>query len=107
MLDFITRLILRHPTIIFDFKYSKFSTKFLDTKTNKNKEKNKFLKTKYQKPTDWRNFLDLTSVYPRLLINSIPVSQALHLKKICPERELKKHLDELKESFISRRKFSN
>ena len=93
----------RHPTIKFDFKYSKSSTKFLDTKICKNKEKNKLLTTIYWKPTDRRNFLDPTSAHPKPLINSIPFSQALQLKKICSETpELNKHLNELKESSINR-----
>ena len=47
--------------------------------------------------------MDPTSAHPRSLINSIPLSQALRLKKICSETsELNKHLNELKESFINR-----
>ena len=93
----------RHPTIKFDFKYSKSSTKSLDTKICKNKVKNKLLTAIYWKPTDRRNFLDSTSAHPKPLINSIPFSQALRLKKICSETpELNKHLHELKESFINR-----
>ena len=47
--------------------------------------------------------MDPTSAHPRSLINSIPFSQALRLKKICSETsELDKHLGELKESFINR-----
>ena len=47
--------------------------------------------------------MDPTSAHPRSLINSIPLSQALCLKKICSETsELNKRLNELKESFINR-----
>ena len=52
LLDFITRLNSRRPTIKLDFKYSKYSIEFLDTKIYKNKEKNKLLTTIYRKPTD-------------------------------------------------------
>ena len=84
-------------------KKFKFSIEFLDTKIYKNKEKNKLLTTIYRKPTDRRNFLDPTSTHPRSLINSIPISQALQLKKICSETSaLNEHLKELKESFINR-----
>ena len=76
LLDFITRLNSRHPTIKFDFKYSKSSIKFLDTKIYKNKEKNKLLTAIYRKLCDQRNFLNSTSVHPRSLINNIPSSQA-------------------------------
>ena len=64
LLDYITRLNSRHPTIKFDFKYSKSSIEFLDTKIYKNKEKNKLLTTIYRKPTDRRNFLDTTLAHP-------------------------------------------
>ena len=102
LLNFIARVNSRHPAIKFDFKYLKSSIKFLDTKICKNKEKNKLLTTIYQNPMDQRNFLDPTSVHPRLLIKSIPFSQALWLKKTWSEKsEVNKHLDELKESFIN------
>ena len=52
LLDFITKLNSRHPTMKFDFKYSKSSIKFLDTKIYKNKERDKLLTTIYQKATD-------------------------------------------------------
>ena len=81
LLDFIIRLNSRHPTIKFDFKYSKSSIEFLNIKNYKNKEKNKLLTTIYRKPTDRRNFLDPTSEHPKSLINSIPFSQTLWLKK--------------------------
>ena len=104
LVDFITRLNSRHPTIKFDFKYSQSSIEFLDTKIYKNKEKNKLLTTIYQKPTDRRNFLDPTSTHPKSLINSIPFSsQALRLKQICSETSgINKYLNDLKESFINR-----
>ena len=86
-----------------DFKYSKSSIEFLDTKIYKNKEKNKLLTTIHRKPTGGRNFLYPTSAQTRSLINSIPLSQALRLKKICSETsELNKHLNELQESSIKR-----
>ena len=101
--EFIKKLNNRHPTIKFDFKFSKTSIEFLDTTVYKNKEQNKLLTTVYYKPTDRRNFLHYTSVHPRSLIKSIPCSQALPLKKICAETsELSKNLQVLKESLINR-----
>ena len=92
LLDFIIRLNSRHPTIKFDFKYSKASIEFLDTKMYKNEEKDKLLTTIYRKPTDRTNFLDHTSAHP-----------APRLKNICSETsELNKHLDEFNEFFINR-----
>ena len=101
MLDIITRLHSRHPTIKFDFKI--LILKFLDTKIYKNKENNKLLTTICQKPTDQRNSWILHQHNPRLLINSITFSQAPWLKKIYPELlEVHKHLHGLTESFIKR-----
>ena len=101
--EFIKKLHNRHPTIKFDFKFSKTSIEFLDTTVYKNKEQNKLLKTVYCKPTDRRNFLHYTSAHPRSLIKSIPYSQVLSLKKICAETsELSKNPQVLKESFINR-----
>ena len=101
--EFIKKLNNRHPTIKFDFKFSKTSIEFLDTTVYKNKEQNKLLTTVYCKPTDRRNFLHYTSAHPRSLLKNIPYSQALRLKKICAETsELSKNLQVLKESFINR-----
>ena len=72
--EFIKKLNNRHPTIKFDFKFSKTSIEFLDTTTV-------LLTTVYCKPTDRRNFLHYTSAHPRSLIRSTPYSQALRLKK--------------------------
>ena len=101
--EFIKNLNNRHPTIRFDFKFSKTSIEFLDTTVYKNKEQNKLLTTVYCKPTDRINFLHYTSAHPRSLIKSIPYSQALRLKKICAATsEISKNLQVLKESFIDR-----
>ena len=90
----------RHPTIKFDFKYPKSITELLDTKIYKNKEESKLLTTTYRKQTDQRNFWNPTSAHPKSLINSIPFSEALQLKKICSETsELNKYLNELKELY--------
>ena len=97
--EFIKKLNNCHPTIKFDFKFSKTSIEFLDTTVYKNKEQNMLLTTVYCNPTDRRNFLHYTSAHPRLMIKS----QALRLKKICAETsELSKNLQVLKESFINR-----
>ena len=83
--EFIKKLNNRHPTIKFDFKFSKTSIESLGTTVYKNKEQNKLLKTVYCKPTDRINFLHYTSAHPKSLIKSIPYIQALHLKNICTE----------------------
>ena len=101
--EFIKKLNNCHPTIKFDFKFSKTSIEFLDTTVYKNKEQNKLLTTVYCKPADRINFLHYSSAHPRSSIESIPYSQALRMKKICAETsELSKNLQVLKESFINR-----
>ena len=50
--EFIKKLNNRHPTIKFDFKFSKTSIEFLDATVYKNKEQNKLLTIVYCKPTD-------------------------------------------------------
>ena len=79
--EFIKKLKDRHPTIKFDFKFSKTNIEFLDTTVYKNKEQYKLLTTAYCKSTDRRNFPHSTSAHPRSQIKSIPYSQALRLKK--------------------------
>lgn len=99
-LDFITILNSKHPTTKFDFEYLKFGIEFSDTKIYKNKEMNKSLKTIYRKTTDRINLLDPTLAHPKSLINRILFSQTHLLKRFCSETsELKKHLNELRESF--------
>ena len=101
--EFIKKLNNHHPTIKFDFKFSKTSIEFLYTTVYRSKEQNKLLTTVYCKPIDRRNFLHYTSAHPRSLIKSIPYNQALRLKKICAETsDLSKNQQVLKESFINR-----
>ena len=69
--EFMKKLNNRHPTIKFDFEFSKNSIEFLATTVCKNKEQNKLLTTVYCKPIDRRNFVHYTSPHPRSLIKSI------------------------------------
>ena len=78
--EFFKKLNNPHPTIKFDFKYSK----------NNGMKKQKIKES--------------SSAYPRSLIKRIPYNQALHLKKIYSETsDLSKNLQVLKKSFINRR----
>lgn len=66
----------------------------------KNKEKNKLLTKIYQKPRNWRIFLDPTSAHNKSLTNSMLFSQVLPLKKDLPgTSELNKYLDEVPKKF--------
>ena len=97
MIKFIDNLNQKHPTIKFEFTYSRTSITFLDTKAYKN-ENGALCTTIYRKPSDRRKCLHYKSVHPKVLKDSIPYSKALHLKQTCSERsELIKHLkDHLK-----------
>ena len=101
--EFIKKINNHHPTIKFDFKFSKTSIDFLQKATvYRLKEQNNLQRTVYCKPTCRRNFVHYTSAHPRSLIKIIPYSQALRLKKICTETsELSKNLQVLKESLIN------
>ena len=63
--EFLKKLNIRHPTVKFDFKFSRTSIEFLDTTAYKNKEQNKLLTTVSCKPTDRRIFLHYTYAHPR------------------------------------------
>ena len=62
--EFIKKLNNRHPTIKFNFKFSKTTIELLDTAVYKNKEQNNLLTTVYCKTTDQRNFLHYASAHP-------------------------------------------
>ena len=57
----------------------------------------------HRKPNDHRNFLHYDSADPKSLKDSIPFSQALHIKRICSEAsEVIRHFKDLKDAFIKR-----
>ena len=72
-----------HPSIKFDFKYSKESIDFLDTTV---KLVNKAITTTlYTKPTDRKAFLHAKSYHPNSTKKAIAFSQASRLKRICSD----------------------
>ena len=73
LIKFIANLNRKHPTIKFEFIYSRTSITFLDTKVYKN-ENGTPCTTIYSKPSDCRNFLPYKSAHPKALKNSIPYS---------------------------------
>ena len=100
LLSFIEDLNKKHPSIKFNFKYSKTEIEVLDTKIYKDTN-GKLCLTIYHKPTDQKNYLHFKSAHSPSLKKSIPYSQALHISNICAEiKEKMKHLAELNETFL-------
>ena len=102
LLKFIDNLNQKHPTIKFEFNYSRTSINFLDTKVYTN-ENGTLFTTIYRKPSDRRNFLHYKSAHLKALKDNITHSQALRIKRICSETsEVIKHLKDLKDTSIKR-----
>ena len=97
LIEFIGSL---HPTIKFEFTYSKSIITFLYARIYKNQ--NEILCTTiYRKPNDCPNFLDYDLAHPKSLKCSIPLSQASHLKRIyCEISEIISHFKDIKDAFI-------
>ena len=85
LLSFLENLNEKHPSINFDFKYSKIEIEFLDTKIYKDTN-GKLCLTIYHKPTDWQNYLNFKSSHPPSnRQKSIPYSEAFRISNICTE----------------------
>ena len=80
LIKVIDNLTQKHPTIKFEFTYSRTSITFLDTKVYKN-ENGTLCTTIYRKASDRRNFLHYKSAHPKALKDSIPYSQALRINE--------------------------
>ena len=84
-----------YQSVKFDFKFSKESIEFLDTLVYID-SKNRLQTTLYNKPTDCQNYLHAKSAHPFSLKRSIPYSQALRIKHLCPTfEEYRKHSQDL------------
>ena len=81
LLSFIEDLNKKHPSIKFNFKYSKTEIEVLDTKIYKDTN-GKLCLTIFHKPTDRKNYLHFKSAHSPSLKKSIPYSKALHISNI-------------------------
>ena len=101
LLNFFTEINLVHPTIKFDYSYSRKSVNFLDSKVSILGRK---LGTSvYTKPTDRKAYLHARSYHPRSTIEAIAYSQAARLRRICTEKtEFLKFAEKLKEDLTNR-----
>ena len=71
LLEFMSDLNKKHPSIKFEFKYSQTKIEFLDVLVYKD-HNNMLQTTIYRKQTDRQNCLDARSEHPKLLKDSIP-----------------------------------
>ena len=101
LLKFFSDINLVHPTIKFDYSYSRKSVNFLDSKVSILGRK---LGTSvYTKPTDRKAYLHSKSYHPRTTKESIPYSQATRLKRICTERsDFLESAERLKKDLVNR-----
>ena len=101
LLNFFTEINLVHPTIKFDYEFSRKSVNFLDSKVSILGRK---LSTSiYTKPTDRKAYLHAKSYHPKSTKDSIAYSQATRLRRICTERnEFLEAADRLKKDLTNR-----
>lgn len=101
LLDFFTYLNSCHPTIKFEYQYSKEKINFLDTVTYIVDDV--IRTTLYIKPTDRKQFLFFTSCHPSHIKRAIPFSQALRYRRIIDDDSmLKLELENLRSKFLKR-----
>ncbi|OXA40090.1 hypothetical protein Fcan01_25139 [Folsomia candida] len=74
-----------HPAIKFDTTVSTNSVPFLDVEVSF--PVNHFRTTIYYKPTDSHSYLPYDSCHPKHMLDSIPYSQFLRLKRICSDHD--------------------
>ena len=80
----------KHPSIKFEFRYSQTKVQYLDVLIYKD-QNNMLQTTIYRKQIDRQNYLEARSEHPKLLKDSIPYSQALHIKQICSSQQELSH----------------
>ena len=85
--QFISRINEVHPSIKFDFNYSKTQIHFLDITITKTSTR-KLLTTLHRKEMNQQSYLHRKSEHPEPLKRSIPYSQALRLKRIYTIKEV-------------------
>ena len=73
LLDFMSYLNKKHPSMKFEFKYSQTKIEFLDVLVYKD-QNNMLQTTIYRKQTDQQNYLDVQSEHSKSLKDSIPYS---------------------------------
>ena len=80
---FLEELNKQHPTIKFEYEYSREKVNFLDTTIIKSGTI--LTTTLYTKPTDRKAYLHCKSYHPTSTKNAITYSQATPIRRICTE----------------------
>ena len=78
----INELNKKHKPIKFYCKIFSKQIEFVDTVVDRDQQ-HKIQTTIFRKPTDQQTYLHAQSNHPKSLKNSIPYSQALHIKTVC------------------------
>ena len=90
-----------HPSIKFDYKYSREKIEFLDTTVKL--LNNKLTTTLYTKPTDRRAYLHAQSYHPSSTKRSIAFSQATRIRRICTmDEDFRSNAETLKNDLVRR-----
>ena len=100
--EFLKEINKVHPTIKFDYSYSKTEINFLDLTIYKDIS-GKLATKIFTKPTDRQAYLHNTSAHPSHLKKSIPYGQALRLKRICSDDKELKYANEILKSRLKKR----
>ena len=101
LIKFLEELNKKHPTIKFDYQYSREKVNFLDTTIINSG--NKLSTTLYTKPTDRKAYLHSKSYHPKSTKKAIPYSQATRLRRICTEdSEFRRHAEKLQADLENR-----
>ena len=104
LLNFFAVINKAHPTIKFDYEFSKKSVNFLDTKVTISGRR---LSTSvYSKPTDRKAYLHRKSYHPQSTKESIAYSQATRLRRICTEDSDFKEASERLKSDLAKRGYN-
>jgi peptide-methionine (R)-S-oxide reductase len=91
-----------HPTIKFTVESSTHGVPFLDTFVSIRGDR--LITKPHTKPTDTKQYLLPSSCHPPHILNSIPYSQALRIKRICTDQDtLTEEINNLKGFFINRK----
>ena len=101
LLKFLKEVNTLHPSIEFDYEYSREKVNFLDTTFSA--IENKFSTTLYTKAPDGKSYLHSKSYHPQSTKKSIAFSQAARLKRICTEeQDFQQHAENLGLDLINR-----
>ena len=102
LLEFFKEINSIHPTIKFDFNYSKKSINVLDT-TIIITEDRRLKTTIYSKPTDQKAYLHAKSYHPKSTKEAISFSQALRIRRICTDdSDFETNSEKLKKDLVER-----